>query len=112
MEHIDAAYTSLNRYFDILQTTGTYPRNKTRRLLAYSFLVDAVLEGPLSIYLDNRGLAVINRLLSCLRRDQCLVGIPPGYIRLSEPRGSYSEVRLSEEDAFRESENDTIRIKS
>lgn len=113
MEHIESAHIAVDKYFEVLSRIGFFSEKRTRKLLVYSFLVDAILEGPLQEYLDDEGLSAVQSILECLAKDMCLSFIPSDYVRLSSPRGAATSLRITEDGILRHTEvvsGDTTRI--
>jgi len=109
MEYVDNLYNSLSRRITFLESAGQYKDNDNRSLLIYLFLVNDMLNGPLSEYLDDNGLAVINRVLSCLREKSCL-DIPRTTAgRLHTPTYGSTSLRLTETSNPRKSEEQDLR---
>lgn len=111
MDYTDNACESLQRYFDVLETTGRYPQKEVTGLLLYCFIVDQVFDGPLSAYLDDEGLAAFNRAINCIASSSCIVGSIGTISNISSarPQGTNGKFRRSEMDVQRSTEDSTIR---
>lgn len=113
MEHTDAFYDSVRRYFNVIESTGSYPHEQVRGLVLYSFISGQILNGPLWEYLDEAGLGAFTSVLRCMRYNGCL---PAGVIsvNLQKPRqhnygsrfrgGSLFIPRITEEETTRVTE--------
>lgn len=101
----------IKHYVSVLESQGFYDTRNVEQLLIYCFLVDSVLDGPLGVYLTDEGLAVINRLLRCLSKYNCLIPAEAPFDRLSTPRAVYSDGRLraAETGDMRDTEDDRFR---
>lgn len=89
MEHTDNLYSSISRYFHVLEEAGYYKKEGVRGLLIYLFITEAVFNGQLSEHLDDAGLSAFNRALNCLYNNGCIIGRIT-HFRFSKPRdGSY-----------------------
>lgn len=110
MEHLGNAYNGLVRYFNALENIGYYDPKETQNLAIYSFIVNEIFEGPLEAYLDNEGLASINKALRCIYKG-CLINPVMDNIKLSEPhvRTGYNRFRHSETDILRSTEQNNVR---
>ena len=111
MEHTDNAYNSIQHYFNALEQMGSYDQKETADLLIYLFVVNEIFEGGLGQYLDDKGLAVFNKLLRCLYKG-CLIDSIGNFSNIKEPHlDVYSiKVRSTEDDLSRFSENNRTRI--
>lgn len=111
MEHTDNAYNGLYHYFSILEQTGYYKDQDVKGLLIYCFIVDQIFDGPLQPYLDDKGLSVLNKVIRCITKNNCLIDMPSDNQHISEPRKYYVDniFRISEYEALRNTEDDRIR---
>lgn len=87
MEHTENLYNSLSRYFNVLETVGYYKSDAVNGLLMYLFITEAVLDGPLSAYLDDEGMQAFNNVLRCLHNSGCLVRYI-GTEKISRPKNA------------------------
>jgi len=111
MDYIDNAYDSLKRYFTALEYTGSYDKRQTLDLLMYCFIVDKMFDGMLSEYLDNEGLASLNKALSCIyNRNGCLINKVYS-TKLSRPRGYRMQqiLRVNEDSGLHLTEDNETR---
>lgn len=111
MDHTDNVYSSLHRYFDVLEYTGNYDKRETYNLLIYLFLVNEVFEGSLSKYLEEKDLALFENVLRCVYNG-CLVNPVRDGIRIKQPK-AYSvdeELRYTETDIPRVDNSGITRI--
>lgn len=111
MEHTENVYNSLNKYFNVLEAVGYYRDEGVRGLLMYLFITDAILNGPLGIYLDDEGMTAFNNVLRCLHNSGCLVD----YVeteKISRPKGyvPWNILRKSEVCQMRFTQGDDPRI--
>lgn len=111
MDYIDNACESLQRYFDVLETTGRYPQKEVTGLLLYCFIVDQVFDGPLSAYLDDEGLTAFNRAINCIASNGCLVDNSVSHVRITQQRpwAPIKIFRASEIGTQRSTEDYNIR---
>lgn len=92
MEYDGNVLDAYKQYFSALETMGTYPKDNTYGLLIYSFIVDQIFDGPLSVYLDDEGLSALNKAIRCIANNGCLIANPGPFTHISKPRGTlYSE---------------------
>lgn len=112
MEYIENVYNSLKRYFTALEMTGNYSTQSTLSLVVYTFLVSAILEGPLHWYLEDKDVEVLNKLIDCLSKDKCLISRIVHYGRVGRPRQDYipGSLRNTEDDIQRFTESDDARV--
>jgi hypothetical protein len=98
VEHVENLYNSLKHYIGVLEHTGSYSKNGTIAMLIYTFIVDAILEGPMQVYVDNKDLAILNKVFSCLSRNHCLISRILPDQRVSKPRQYYNpaEFRITQ----------------
>ena len=111
MEHTDNAYESLQHYFNVLESVGKYKKQDMVGLFIYCFIVDQIFDGPLQPYLDDKGLAALNKAILCIAKNGCLVAMPSTGIHISQPRDYYigDLYRFSEYGALRYSEDGKLR---
>lgn len=115
VEHVENLYNSLKHYMGVLEQTGSYDKNGSAALLIYTFIVDTILEGPMQGYVDDKDLALLNKVFSCLSRYHCLISRILPEQRISKPRQFYNPVvfrmtqnyfpRITDEYAPRRTEN-------
>lgn len=110
MEHTENLYNSLSRYFNVLETVGYYKTDAVNGLLMYLFITEAVLDGPLSMYLDDEGMNAFNNVLRCLHNSGCLVQFT-GTEKISKPKNNnlWSLLRKSEVCQMRITQKDEQR---
>lgn len=116
MVHIDNLYNSLNNYVEALESTGYYSKEGSMALLIYTFIVDAIFDGPLQDYLEDDDLAALNNLFNCLSKHNCVISRISSGQHLSKPRQYYNPAifrilhdnrpRITNEDGFRRTERD------
>lgn len=116
MVHTENLYNSLKHYFDALENTGYYDEKGTSALLIYTFIVDAILEGPMQSYVEDEDLVVLNKVFECLSRNHCLISRIMPRQRISKPRQYYNPSiyritqayfpRTMEEDGLKRTEHD------
>ena len=111
MEHTDNLYASLGHYFDVLKQTGSYDSRETVNLVIYLFIVNDILEGNLGRYLDDDGLAQIEKVLDCLY-NVCLIHPVRENINIKEPNSYFAGdfIRYAETVIPRYSEDTDTRI--
>lgn len=100
MEHVDNLYNSLKHYIGVLEQTGHYDKNGSVALLIYTFIVDAILDGPMQVYVDDKDLATLNEVFSCLSRNHCLISRILPDQRISKPRQYYNPVEFRITQSF------------
>lgn len=114
MVHIENLYNSLKHYQDALEYTGYYDKAGTQALLIYTFIVDAILEGPMQDHITDEDLLALNKLFNCLSKQHCVISRIIPNQRISKPRQYYNPVqyRITERDISRSVEEGLRRTES
>lgn len=111
MDHVENAYSSITRYYDILEKTGYYPEYSMKSLMVYSFLVGVIMEGPLQSLVNDADLPILRKVLSCIEKNSCLVAKIRPMQRVAKPRENYSDsvLRIVNKGDLRSTELSNLR---
>ena len=76
MDRLDnLAYTGVSNYFEIISKVGYKSDKEVNKLLTFLFIED-LINGPLSIYIEEEDYKTIVNALYCLFGSTCLVPYP------------------------------------
>ena len=112
MGHIKNVFDSLTHYVDLLEWTGEYDKDDTAALLVYVFIVDAIFNGPLQYYAEDKDLSVLNKVIACLSKQNCAIPRIPSGQRASKPKLYYNPAvfRMTQDYFPRKADDDNMRI--
>lgn len=111
MEISDNLSNSLTHYFNALEHTGYRPYGEVYNLLAY-VIIEEMLTGPMSEFIDEKDYKMINNALYCLY-GTCLIPYPHYLNGIAEVRSRRLErLRITEENVTRISESSALRVES
>jgi hypothetical protein len=105
-------YSSLQHYFGTLELTGNYDKKGTLSLLIYCFIHGAILNGPFEEFLEDQDIVILNKLLRCLSKNNCLIQLPISRERIGKPNRYYisGNYRETETDYLRSSQEEQLRL--
>jgi len=112
MVYAGDVYDSLQHYFKMLENTGSYGKRETYSLLIYCFIYNTILNGQFEECLEDKDVLVLNKLLRCLSKDNCLIHLPVSKDRVGKPRRYYvpGDYRDTETSILRFSEDAKPRL--
>lgn len=107
----EMSYEALDRYFKSLHTFGYMPYNNVNKLI--SFLIIEELFRLYNDFITEEDFKIITKALYCLYGSTCMIDFPTcNYSPDIYPIIKDTNLRISESDIHRLSENSDIRIMS
>lgn len=104
-------YEGVVRYYNSLSTFGYKSYNEVNKVLLLIFIQD-LLEGPLSLYIDENDYKTIVNVLYCLFGTTCLIDYPTFSNTTASLIQSLNidSVRIAENNPIRFSEKESVRL--
>lgn len=102
---------SLDNYFNLLDWTGFTEKGVPERLMVLA-AIEELMHSPMSLYITDDDLKILQNALTCILGSDCLIPLMAGEDYFTGDSMNFRDMvlRISEEEAFRLTEDGYFRI--